>query len=118
MSAREATLVMSEDDRIEQAIAVLARPGTYEVLHALHTRSGAATFAQIAAVARQTPSLLRALAAERLLFSYHCGSLDIEPAAQTTFMLTAKGEAVAGHIIRLQHWITTRNTPQARQSST
>ncbi|MDI6104365.1 hypothetical protein QLQ12_37820 [Actinoplanes sp. NEAU-A12] len=107
---------MDDDTRIEQALAVLARPGVYEVLHALYVRAGVATFAEIAAVVGQALSLLRALAAERLVFSYQCGSLDVEPHPQTGFMLTTKGEEVTAHMIRLQQWVAIRNARPGRHA--
>jgi DNA-binding HxlR family transcriptional regulator len=99
---------MSDHGRTDQTLALLAKPGVYEVLHVMHDRGGTATFAQIAAEARRALSLLRSLAAEGFVISARCGSLDIEPSAQAYFSLTAKGEAVAGHLTRLQQWITNR----------
>ncbi len=99
---------MSDDGRMNQTLTLLARPGAYEVLHAMHRRDGTATFAQIATEARRPLSLLRALSAEGFVTSYHCGTLDMEPDAATSFCLTARGEAVAGHLTRLQEWITNR----------
>lgn len=100
--------MMSEDGRIDRALALLARPGASGVLQAMYSRGGAATFAQIAAESRHALNLLRALAAEGFVVSYRCGSLDIEPCDQVSFSLTAKGEAVAGHLLRLRRWMTTR----------
>ena len=101
---------MRDHGRTDQTLTLLARPGAYEVLHAMHSRGGTATFAQIAAEARRALTLLRSLAAAGFVISAYCGSLDIEPGAQTAFNLTAKGEAVAGHLTRLQQWITNRPT--------
>jgi DNA-binding HxlR family transcriptional regulator len=100
---------MSDHSRTDQALTLLAQPGCYEVLHALHARDGTATFAQIAAEARHALARLRALAAEGFVVSHSCGSLDTEPKAQTDFSLTAKGQAVAGHLIRLQSWAANRS---------
>ncbi|WP_018803916.1 hypothetical protein [Salinispora arenicola] len=91
---------MSDHGRIEQTLTLLATPGVYEVLHAM--RGGPATFAHLHAEARKALPLLRALSAAGLVISPHSGSLDIEPHGQTAFYLTAKGEAVTGHIIRLR----------------
>ncbi len=106
---------MDDQERIDQSLSLLARRGAYEALHAMYSRGGTATFAQIAAEARHALNLLRALAAEGFVISYRCGSLDIEPTAQTSFTLTAKGEAVAGHLTRLQQWITTRPSRRGGQ---
>lgn len=99
---------MSDHGRTEQALSLLARPGAYEILHAIHSRGGTATFAQITAEARQSLALLRALAAEGFVISPRSGTLDIEPSAPTSFCLTAKGDAVTGHLVRLQEWATSR----------
>lgn len=99
---------MSDHSRTDQALTLLARPGAYKVLHAMHSRGGTATFAQIAAEARQPLSLLRGLAAEGFVIGHRSGTLDIEPCEQIHFCLTAKGEAVAGHLVRLQEWVTSR----------
>ncbi|RZU48770.1 hypothetical protein EV385_0494 [Krasilnikovia cinnamomea] len=99
---------MTDRSRTDQALTLLARPGAYEVLHAIQSRNGIATFAQIAAEARQPLTLLRALVTEGLVISHRSGTLDIEPGEQTHFCLTAKGEAVAGHLLRLQEWAASR----------
>jgi DNA-binding HxlR family transcriptional regulator len=106
---------MGDQGRTEQTLTLLAKPGVYEILHALHSRGGTATFAQIPIEARRALILLRSLAAEGFVISHHCGSLDIEPAAQTCFSLTTKGEAVAGHLTRLQQWIINRTTRRGSQ---
>ena len=106
---------MRELGRTDQPLTLLARPGTYEVLHAMYSRGGTATFDQIAAEARRALTLLRSLAAEGFVISAYCGSLDIEPRAQTAFNLTAKGEAVAGHLTRLRQWITNRPARRGSQ---
>lgn len=101
--------MMSDDGRIDRALALLARPGASQVLHLMYSRDGAANFAQIAAESGHALSLLRALAAEGFVVSYRCGSLDMEPCDQMSFSLTAKGEAVAGHLARLRRWMGTRS---------
>ncbi len=106
---------MRDHGRTDQVLTLLARPGTYEALHAMYSRGGTATFAQIAAEARRALTLLRSLAAAGFVISARCGSLDVEPCAQTAFNLTAKGEAVAGHLTRLRQWITTRPTRRGSQ---
>lgn len=100
---------MSDHGRIDRALALLARPGAYDVLHAMYSRGGEATFAQIAEESRHTLTLLRALATEGFVTSRRCGSLDIEPCDQMSFSLTAKGEAVAGHLTRLRQWNAVRS---------
>ena len=105
---------MRDHGRTDQMLALLARPGAYEVLHAMYSRGGTATFAQIAAEARRALTPLRSLAAAGFVISAYCGSLDVDPCAQTAFNLTAKGEAVAGHLARLRQWIT--NRPAQRRS--
>jgi len=57
--------------------------GTYEVLQAMNCRGGTATFAQIAVHAHQALTLLRSLTVDGLVISCRCGSLDVEPSAQT-----------------------------------
>ncbi|MDM4721367.1 hypothetical protein QTQ03_17810 [Micromonospora sp. WMMA1363] len=101
---------MSDHGRTDRALTLLARPGAYEVLHAMQSRDGTATFAEIRTAARQPLALLRALATEGFVRSYHSGTLDIEPCERTHFCLTAKGEAVTGHLVRLQEWVTSRPT--------
>jgi DNA-binding HxlR family transcriptional regulator len=100
---------MSDHSRTDQALMMLARPGCYEVLRALYMRDGTATFSQIATESRHALAHLRALATEGFVVS-RCGSLDAEPNAQTDFSLTTKGQAVAGHLIRLQSWAANRST--------
>jgi DNA-binding HxlR family transcriptional regulator len=100
---------MSDHSRTDQALALLAQPGSYEVLHALYVRDGSATFAQIAAEARHALVRLRELATEGFVVSHSCGSMDVDPYAQTDFNLTAKGHAVAGHLVRLQAWAVNRS---------
>jgi hypothetical protein len=99
---------MRDHGRTDQTLRLLARPGAYEVLHAMYSRGGTATFAEIAAEARRASTLLRSLAAAGFVISAYCGSLDVEPCGQTAFNLTTKGEAVAGHLTRLRQWITNR----------
>ena len=100
---------MSDHGRTDQALTLLAQPGSYEVLHALYARDGTATFAQISGEARYALARLRALATEGFVVGVHGGSLDIEPGLQASFSLTAKGQAVAGHLIRLQQWAASRS---------
>ena len=100
---------MSDHCRREQALAVVTASGANEVLQAMYSRGGIATFAQIAAELPQPLTMLRALAAEGLMISYGCGTLDVEPSAAMIFGLTARGQAVAGHLNRLQEWIKTRS---------
>jgi hypothetical protein len=100
---------MINDGRIERSLSLLAKPGAYDVLHAMHSRDGTATYAQITAAVRNAVGLLRALAAEGFVFSYRGGSLDIEPPATTSFCLTAKGEAIAAHLARLSEWAVARS---------
>lgn len=109
---------MNDHGRIDQSLSLLAKRGTYEVLQAMYSRGGTATFAQIAAEACQALALLRALTVDGLVISYRCGSLDIEPSARTCFVLTAKGEAVAGHLARLQRWIAARSNPRSSRRPT
>jgi hypothetical protein len=100
---------MDQDRRIDRALSVLTRRGAYDVLHVMRNYDGTAAYAQIAAVTRPALTLLRALAAEGFVSSYQSGSLDIEPLATTSFYLTAKGEAVAGHLEGLSEWAATRS---------
>ena len=106
---------MGDHSRTDQALALLAQPGSYEVLHALYVRDGTAAFAQIAADARHALARLRALAVEGFVVGHFCGSLDVEPCAQARFSLTAKGHAVAGHLIRLQEWAVNRSARRRNQ---
>lgn len=99
---------MINDGRIERSLSLLLKPGAYDVLQAMLSRDGTATYAQLAAEARNVPALLRALAAEGFVFSYRGGSLDVEPPAATSFYLTAKGQAVARHLARLSEWAADR----------
>jgi hypothetical protein len=101
---------MGDHSRTDQALTLLAQPGCYEVLHALYVRDGTATFAQITAEARHALLHLRALAIEGFIVGHSCGSLDVEPSTHTDFSLTTKGQAVAGRLIRLQSWATSRSS--------
>lgn len=100
---------MSDHSRTDQALALLAAPGTNDVLQAMNRRDGAATYAQIAAELPRPLPVLRALAASDFVVSYGSGTLDVEPPAGTVFGLTAKGQAVAGHLDRLKQWIKSRS---------
>jgi hypothetical protein len=106
---------MSDRDRAGQTLALLARSGTYQVLLTMQARGGAASFAQIAAGARGPVALLREMAAEGLLIAQDGGSLDNEPCGKTLFRLTVKGEAIFGHMLRLNQWLTSR--PSATSAS-
>ncbi|GAB1641504.1 hypothetical protein [Krasilnikovia sp. MM14-A1259] len=101
---------MSGPDRTHQMLTLLARPGAYEVLRAMRTRDGTATFAQIATEAPRPMAVLRSLAVYDLVIAPCCGSLDVDPCGTTYFCLTARGEAVIGHLDRLQQWAATRNS--------
>jgi hypothetical protein len=107
---------MSDHGRMDQTLRLLTRPGSYEVLHAMHVRGGTAVFAHIAAEARDALVRLRALAVEGFVIGHHCGSLDLEPSAQACFSLTAKGEAVTGHLVRLQEWAAGRSARRRNQA--
>ena len=114
--ARRAEPRMSDHDRTEQTLTLLARRGAYEVLHAMHARGGAASFAQISAGAgshRPLP-LLRALATEGFVISPRGGTLDVDPPDEAHFCLTTKGEAVIGHLLRLREWMASRTSPARR----
>lgn len=100
---------MSDHDRTHQALDLLAEPGAYDVLHAMHARDGAATFAQIAAATARPLALLRALAVAGLVIAPRCGTLDLEPEADTHFCLTARGEVITGYLVRIQQWAATRS---------
>jgi hypothetical protein len=101
---------MSDHDRTEQTLTLLARRGAYEVLQAMHARGGAATFAQISAGAgsHHPLPLLRELAAEGFMISPHGGTLDVDPHDEAHFCLTAKGEAITRHLLRLREWMASR----------
>ena len=100
---------MSDHGRTDQALSLLATSGANEVLQAMYQRGGMATFSQITAELLRPLGLLRALATEGLVISYGCGTLDLEPPPGAVFGLTAKGQAVAGHLHRLQEWIKNRS---------
>ncbi|WP_036346896.1 hypothetical protein [Micromonospora sp. CNB394] len=101
---------MGGPERLEQALALLARRGSYEVLSALDARGGTATFAQIAAEASSPTAILRAMAAYGFVVSVCGGSLDGDPLADTHFSLTAKGQAIFGHLLRLHRWVASRTS--------
>ena len=102
---------MSDHDRTDETLTLLARSGAYEVLFAMHVRGGAASFEQISAESPRPITLLRAMAAEGLVVSPRGGTLDADPHSETRFCLTAKGEAIFGHLLRLRQWIASRTTP-------
>lgn len=108
---------MRDHGRMEQALALITASGANEVLQAMYRRGGVATFAQIAADLLRPLTMLRALAAEGFVISYGCGTLDVEPPAGMIFGLTPKGEAVAGHLARLQQWIKTRAASRTQPPS-
>jgi hypothetical protein len=99
---------MSDHDRTEQTLTLLARHGAYEILLAMHTRGGAATFGQISAESPHPLALLRSMAAEGFLIGVGSGTLDADPSGDTHFSLTGKGEAVFGHMMRLNNWLASR----------
>ena len=105
---------MSDHDRTDETLTLLARSGAYEVLCAMHNRGGAASFAQICAETPQPIALLRAMAAEGFVITPRGGTLDADPQSETRFCLTAKGEAIFGHLLRLRQWIASRTTPAVR----
>lgn len=99
---------MGGHDRTDRTLILLARTGAYEVLRAMHTRGGGASFAEIAAEAPRPMALLRAMAAEGFVISPGAGTLDTDPRDETAFCLTVKGEAIFGHMLRLRQWIASR----------
>ena len=98
---------MIDDDHVDGALRVLAQRGAGQVLRLLHTHGGVATFAQLADTPRVL-ALLRDFAAQGWLLT-NSGSLDITPPNAATIRLTAKGEAVAGHITRIHNIRAARN---------
>ncbi len=102
---------MSDHDRTDETLTLLARTGAYEILHAMHIHGGAATFARISAESPKPIALLRAMAAEGFVISPEAGTLDTDPPGETRFCLTAKGEAIFGHLLRLRQWLASRTTP-------
>ncbi|WP_433530279.1 hypothetical protein ACQPYA_29580 [Micromonospora sp. CA-263727] len=99
---------MGDHDRTEQTLALLARRGAYEVLLAMHTSGGTASFTRIAAESPRPIALLRAMAAEGFVITSCGGTLDDDPHDETHFRLTPKGEAIIGHLLRLHHWLASR----------
>jgi hypothetical protein len=79
---------MSDHDRTEQALTLLARHGAYEVLSAMYHHGGSASFAQISAESPRPTPLLRAMAADGFVVSPHGGTLDADPRGETYFSLT------------------------------
>jgi hypothetical protein len=106
---------MSDHDRTERTLTLLARRGVYDVLLAMHAHGGAASFAQIAAVAPRPLALLRALAAEGFVVALAGGTLDVDPRGDTHFCLTGKGEAVFAHLMRLRGWLAARAAAKRRR---
>lgn len=96
---------MGDHDRVDQTLALLARLDAYELLSALHARGGTAAFAQVSTRAEDTMPLLRAMAACGFITCHRGGTLDVEPSPEAQFCLTAKGEAVFGHLSRLRQWL-------------
>lgn len=107
---------MSDHDRTNEILSLLARTGAYEVLLAMHTGGGTATFAQICDESPDPTALLRAMAVEGFVVSLGAGTLDIAPCGGSRFCLTAKGEAIFGHLLRLRQWIATRHHPTQNPS--
>ncbi|TCB91629.1 hypothetical protein E0H26_25425 [Micromonospora zingiberis] len=107
---------MGDHDRTEQTLTLLARRGAYEVLLAMHTSGGTASYTRIAAASPRPTTLLRALAAEGFVTIPSGGTLDDEPHGETRFRLTAKGEAIIGHLLRLRQWLASR-APAANHST-
>jgi DNA-binding HxlR family transcriptional regulator len=99
---------VDDHDHTERTLTLLARRGAYEVLQAMHTRGGVASFAEISADTPRPLTLLRALATEGFLVSRGGGSLDGDTRGDTHFSLTGKGEAVFDHLLRLRQWTASR----------
>jgi hypothetical protein len=100
---------MSGQDRTDRILTLLGQRGAYKVFFAMGARGGTATFVEIATSAGpDAAAVLRSMAVEGLVLSRCCGSLDLEPPAGARFCMTAKGEAVFGHLVRLQEWIAAR----------
>lgn len=104
---------MSDHDRTYETLNLLARSGAYEVLLAMHARGGAASFEQISAESPRPITLLRAMAVDGFVITTRGGSLDADPQAETHFCLTAKGEAIFTHLLRLREWLASRTAPAA-----
>lgn len=100
---------MSAHDRTDEVLSLLARTGAYEALLAMHTHGGTASFTQICTESPQPTALLRAMAAEGFVVTVDAGTLDTDPHGDTQFCLTAKGEAIFGHLRRLRQWIAARH---------
>jgi hypothetical protein len=105
---------MSDHDRTDETLILLARHGAYEVLSAMYQHGGSATFAQISAESPRPIALLRAMAAEGFLTGLSGGTFDADPHEAACFRLTAKGEAIFGHLRRLREWIASRATSATR----
>ncbi|MET7949415.1 hypothetical protein [Micromonospora sp. NPDC005324] len=101
---------MGGHERTEQTLALLGRQSTYEVLSTMDATGGTATFAQIASETPYPTAILRAMAAHGFVVSLHGGTLDSEPRAETPFSLTAKGQAIMGHLLRLHLWMASRTS--------
>lgn len=103
---------MSDHDGTDDTLNLLAQSGAYEVLSAMHARGGSASFAQISDDAPRPTRLLRAMAVEGFVISPRGGTFDADPHSETHFSLTAKGEAIFTHLLRLRQWLASRS-PQA-----
>lgn len=107
---------MSDHDRAAETLTLLARSGAYEVLSAMYDRGGSASFAQISEAFPYPVTLLRSMAAAGFVVTPFGGTLDGVPGGETYFSLTAKGEAIFGHLMRLGQWITRRDSATPRSS--
>ncbi|MFI6242782.1 hypothetical protein ACIBEF_23190 [Micromonospora sp. NPDC050795] len=101
---------MGGHERTQQVLALLGRNSTYEVLSTMEATGGTATFAQIANATPHPAAILRAMAAYGFVVSLNGGTLDSDPRAETPFSLTAKGQAIMGHLLRLHLWMASRTT--------
>ncbi|GAA0490763.1 hypothetical protein Ade02nite_23530 [Paractinoplanes deccanensis] len=99
---------MNSYNRNERTLTLLGRRGAYELLLALSVRDGSAAFSELEKEAPQVMPLLRALITEGFVTSAGPGTLDLEPGAELRFSLTAKGQAVTAHLVRIQQWLAER----------
>ncbi|MBN1173886.1 MAG: hypothetical protein JXA67_17065 [Micromonosporaceae bacterium] len=96
---------MGEPDDGDHVLALICRKGVYEILQLFDqpAGSGEVTYGQIARL--RTPgvsSLLRSLAAERLVAATTPGTWDTTPSPLARFELTGLGRELMIHLNRLE----------------
>ncbi len=94
---------------------LLADKAVYETLRTMAESDHGSTWESIGEHAnKRMLRLLRALAVERLVS--RCGTWDLPPTPNTTFMLTARGYQLMAQLERLKQWAECRALEQGQRA--